>query len=941
MTSVQFQPGDLVTARGREWVVLPETHEDLVMVRPLGGIDEEVTGILPSIEEIVSTSFGLPDPSILGDLNACRLLRDASRLSTRSAAGPFRSFGRIAVEPRPYQLVPLLMAMRLDPVRMLIADDVGIGKTIESCLIAKELIERGEVDGLAVLCPPHLAEQWQRELQEKFHIDAELVLRSTANRLERGQRHAGESVFARHRFVIVSIDYIKAARRIDDFVQNCPSLVIIDEAHGCTLSGGRGSTGRQMRHTLATRLCEDPDRHVMLVTATPHTGNEDAFRSLIALLDPEFGNLSDDLDKTTKEALKRKLAKHLVQRKRDDVKDYLGSTEFPTRLEAEDTYTLDPEYKILFDNVLNFAHELVTEESGSKVQQRVRWWSALALLRALASSPAAAAATLRNRASNADATSVDEADELGRREVLDQDETENEDVIDFTPGGLADDLPSKSVKRLKDMATQADGLHGKKDAKLQKTIKVLKGLLKDGKSPIVFCRFINTAEYVAEELRLALPNTIEVSAITGSLPPKEREDRIKELGEHSKYILVCTDCLSEGVNLQDNFDSVIHYDLSWNPTRHEQREGRVDRFGQEKKEVKVLTLYGEDNLIDVVILNVLHRKHKAIRSQLGISISIPSSTTEVVENLYDHVIRRISGDKQLVFDFHWEKTEALHTEWEERAKKISRSVFAQQTISPDEVEKELVLVQNAIGTAPTVSRFLRDVFNQLNIPVTETKGDHVEVHVTEEAPRSLRNAIGTDDSFKGRFVLPTQRDELYLARTHPIIEGLASWVLDTALDPIAGTTNRKIAARCGVALTSAVTERTAILLLRIRHHLIISGRSESTPLLAEEIVPVAFTGTSESPSWLEDKSVESLLTTPSAGNVSELLSKQQAEHLVGEIPALAEVLNEIALQRAELQRDSHTRVRQSSKQTGKVEVLPVLPVDILGAYVLLPSEGGN
>jgi SNF2 family DNA or RNA helicase len=129
--------------------------------------------------------FALPDPTQVGDHRSCRLLRDAVRLSSRSCAGPFRSFARIAVEPRPYQLVPLLMALKLDPVRLLIADDVGIGKTVEACLVARELLDRGEISRIAVLCPPHLAEQWQTELRDKFRIDAELVLPSTVGRLER------------------------------------------------------------------------------------------------------------------------------------------------------------------------------------------------------------------------------------------------------------------------------------------------------------------------------------------------------------------------------------------------------------------------------------------------------------------------------------------------------------------------------------------------------------------------------------------------------------------------------------------------------------------------------------------------------------------------------------------------------------------------------------
>src|SRR5436853_6184237 len=181
---MSFAIGSLVKVRGREWVVLPESESDLLILRPLGGSDEEETGIVTSLEKVEPAHFELPNPSKLGDHFSCRLLRDALRLGFRSSAGPFRSFAKLNVEPRPYQLVPLLMALKLDTVRLLIADDVGIGKTIEAGLIARELLDRGEIKRIAVLCPPQLAEQWQSELTEKFHIDAETVLPSTVTRLE-------------------------------------------------------------------------------------------------------------------------------------------------------------------------------------------------------------------------------------------------------------------------------------------------------------------------------------------------------------------------------------------------------------------------------------------------------------------------------------------------------------------------------------------------------------------------------------------------------------------------------------------------------------------------------------------------------------------------------------------------------------------------------------
>src|SRR5688572_23747563 len=265
-------PGTLVQARGREWVVLPDSTDELLMVRPVGGLDEEAVGILPAVEPVASATFRLPSAADVGDFVSGRLLRDAARLSTRAAAGPFRSFGRIAVEPRPYQLVPLQMALKLDPVSIVIADDVGIGKTIEAAVIARELLDRGEIRRLTVLCPPHLAEQWQEELATKFHIEAELVLSSTIQRLER-DLPVGVSVFDRHRFTIVSTDFIKTSRRAEDFVLKCPEFVIVDEAHGCTRAGGVGR-GRQQRFELLRRIAADNTRHLLLVTATPHSGNE-------------------------------------------------------------------------------------------------------------------------------------------------------------------------------------------------------------------------------------------------------------------------------------------------------------------------------------------------------------------------------------------------------------------------------------------------------------------------------------------------------------------------------------------------------------------------------------------------------------------------------------------------------------------------------------------
>jgi superfamily II DNA or RNA helicase len=911
-----------------------------LIVRPVGGLDEEITGILPAVESVESAAFPLPTREDIGDFASGQLLREAARLSTRAAAGPFRSFGRIAAEPRPYQLVPLMMALKLEPVRMLIADDVGIGKTIEAAVIARELLDRGEIRRLAVLCPPHLAEQWQRELAEKFHIDSELILSSTIQRLER-DLPVGVSVFDRHRFTVVSTDFIKTVRRAEDFILKCPEFVIVDEAHGCTLAGGVGH-GRQQRFDLLKRIASQDSRHLVLVTATPHSGNEDAFRSLLSLLDGEFANLPLDLDRAELEGVRRELARHLVQRRRADIRHYLETdTAFPERKDKEATYTFSKDYRKLFDDILAFAREFVSAGDGER-RRRVRYWSALALLRCVSSSPTAAAATLRSRAA-VDQAADEEVDEVGRRTVLDQDDTDDVVALDFSPGSDTDSSGENTRRRLLEFARRAESLSAESDQKLQGAVREIKALLKDSFHPIVFCRFVDTADYVASQLRKALPAVVRVQSVTGALPPAEREARIAELvAESGQYVLVCTDCLAEGVNLQQHFNAVLHYDLAWNPTRHEQREGRVDRFGQDKPEVRVITYYGTDNPIDGVILDVLIRKHKRIKSDIGVAVAVPGSSERIAEALFEAALfreRARQGDThQLTFDFgepEKRQVETLHTEWESARdrEKASRSRFAQHTLSPEAVAAELQSVRAAIGRSEDVARFFHAVLQAANVPL-KTKGKSLTVQLSNEVPRALRQAIGRDEPFVGRFDLPLEEGQVYLGRTSPVIEGLAGWTLDQAFDPVAREA-RPVASRCGVISTSAVSTRTTLLVARFRYHLQIAS-SDAETILCEEIVPLACTGPVDAPQWLTPEEGECLLAARPDRNLIPTAIDQQLGLLLPALPKLQQSLSSIAKERAAAQLAAHERVREATRTKGRVTVHAVLPVDILGAYLLLP-----
>jgi hypothetical protein len=396
--TAQLQPGKLVTLRGREWVVLPSDDPDnLLIVKPLGGSDDEVTGIyLPldiRTDLPVDARFPPPTGADLGDFSTARLLYDSARLAFRNGAGPFRALAKLSFRPRAYQVVPLIMALRQETVRLLVADDVGVGKTIEALLILRELLERRTVKRFAVVCLPHLCEQWEEEIRSKLDIEAVIIRSNTQAGLDR--RIQGDaSVYDYYPFQIISIDFIKSDVRRDVFVEQCPELVIVDETHTCARPTG-ASAAQQQRYHLISRIAAKPGQHLVMLTATPHSGKPEEFQSLLGLLKAEFELL--DLPSAS-QAERRDLARHFIQRKRADVEKWMDEdTHFPARDTFEWPYDLSREYNNFFLDILDFARKLVVPDPTGKRKKRVQYWTALALLRGVMSSPKAGVKMLNAR----------------------------------------------------------------------------------------------------------------------------------------------------------------------------------------------------------------------------------------------------------------------------------------------------------------------------------------------------------------------------------------------------------------------------------------------------------------------------------------------------------------------------------------------------------------
>ncbi|MCM1946144.1 SNF2-related protein [Streptomyces sp. G2] len=965
-----FSAGSLVKARGREWVVLPESEPDLLVLRPLGGSDDDIAAVFP-FEDVEEARFAPPEPADLGDQRAAGLLRTALRVGFRSGAGPFRSLAGIAVEPRAYQLVPLLMALRQKTVRMLISDDVGIGKTVEAGLIASELLAQGEATGLAVLCSPALAEQWQQELRSKFGIDAELVLSSTVSRLERGL-DLGQSLFDRYPNVIVSTDFIKSPRHRDDFVRHCPDLVIVDEAHTCVAADDTSTSAQnQLRYELLRRVAEDAERHLLLVTATPHSGKESAFRNLLGLVKPELAEVNLE-----SEAGRKLLAQHFVARKRADVRQYLTKedgladdslaerTAFPSdRYFKDETYKLSPDYRALLDDAIAYAGERV-EEAGSKGNReaRIAWWSAIALLRSLVSSPRAAAQTLTTRSAAAIAASAEEADKLGAPLNSDAADSDAMEGMDVAPGAETDEAPVRS--RLAELAERAQQLEGpEKDLKLKALIKHLKALLADGYNPIVFCRYIPTAKYLADQLendpekkkRGPLGAKAVVKAVTGELSPQQRIERIEALAAEAgpdaaaRRVLIATDCLSEGVNLQHHFDAVLHYDLAWNPTRHDQREGRVDRYGQRRDEVRVITLYGDDNGIDGKVLEVLIKKHRQIKKDLGISVSVPDELSSgVTDAIVEWLLMRGREDQDALFsaDAFKVNKEKLESDWNSAAERerASRSRFAQRSVHPEEVAREVTSVRQALGDAGEIRTFVRESLGALNA-VLRDKGEDFTAQVGG-TPLGLRDALGSavgseviekDREIPFRTDPAVARGEAALVRTDPVVGALASHVLNAALDTQAE--GARPARRCGVITTDAVSTRTTLLLVRYRFHLTLPSRHGERQLVAEDARLLAFEGAPRNAVWLPHERAAELLDATASDNTDPLFGKKTMTRILSQLRDVDDYLETYGEELSAELYAAHRRVRAASGEIVRgLSVTAQESADVLGAYVYLPAS---
>jgi hypothetical protein len=714
-------------------------------------------------------------------------------------------------------------------------------------------------------------------------------------------------------------------------------------------------------------VAKNPDRHLILLTATPHSGIEEAFRSLLGLLRPEFADWNVA---QLEEHQRRELARHFVQRTRRDIEQsWEAASCFPKREALDATYELSEPYRDLFDRTYAFCSEIVrTGERLEERKRRVRYWGALALLRCVMSSPAAALAALAKREDRpAPLLEADETPEF-RASVFESAEDRTDDETPTPAVEVAEEtLEADERRRLQVLARLAKQLLGtRQDSKLERAIEIVRDLVEDGFHPILWCRYIATAEYLAEHLRARLGDRVQVVCVTGHLGDDEREAKIAEIDADRPRVLVATDCLSEGVNLQEKFSAVLHYDLPWNPNRLEQREGRVDRYGQTAPTVKTIRFFGRDNPVDGVVIEVLLDKAREIHRTLGTHVPVPeeseSVTQAVLEALFLRGGPRGSG-RQLVLNLEVPGVAQLQRRWERdvERERINRTRFAQRALKPEEVQRELEATDAVLGDPAAVREFVLAAAQRIGLPIApDPKRAAVyrvslDPSVLNTLPEVIRQSLAHRSPLATRqspkpwlisFDSPTPEGTEYLGRNHRFVATLARFLFEEALSRPGNAT----ASRCGALRTRAVEALTTILLLRVRYLLEQPGLQ---PLLSEEVRVVGFAeAESKDVAWLEDGEALRLLAEarPDA-NLPNAEKKELVERSLGQIGEwraasgewgehhpLQSALRKRIQERAKELEESHKRIRQAVLQRVRgLDVKPQFPPDLLGLLILQPE----
>lgn len=780
--STLFETGQGVRWRGRRWRVLTEEQGGfltLVGVDPANRDQVVQPHVLLEGDELEADVLPLPALDVeASDRSRWRALHQAHMVTMAGGREQLRGldWGAVAVEP--YQLVPLMRVARTVRPRLLVADDTGLGKTAEAGIVLRWLAQRHQANRVLVVtrAAPE-PKRWQQELWTKFGFRFD-ILRDGADFAERRRQLPTVNVFAKQPHLIVSMTLAARDLFLGELEQ-CPvpyDVVIVDEAHHLAERGSRTKRLAVLGRTLRRK---SEDAALLLLTATPHDGKTETFLSLLRLLDPIVDNGTGQVPVDVGSRL-------VVRRLKREV-TLAGGKRF---LEPEihvistlgDATTQERALDQPLDDYLRWLAEEEARYAGAGARQKAKGCQFLAGVyrKRFGSSVAALRATLRRRLELPPAPE-DSDDEVP---FTDTDASDPEDEI-IDPGAGSENPPpplsTGEADLARDLLAAAEAVAVGRDAKLEALIRLLTGELGSEKA-VVFTEYRDTLRAAARRLRA---EGISFVTFHGETPDRAREEAVTTfIHDSAVRVFLATDAASEGKNLQHGARHLVHLDVPWNPNRYAQRNGRIDRYGQdEQPHIWVLVAADrkrKEGRPEYRALELVVEKLRLIQSELGsVSPILPNFSGGSVLDVLTHAAERAEGDlDKLLSDPSLRDAE--HD--------LSR-LGARNRWEIDEAEAYVRRLGTVNDFEADVGFLLATAFHGWD------DGGALDVHadgsVTVRIPERLRAELGRAAieraTFRRDVAVAGQDDEAaapeFLSPAHPLVEAVLRSLRDEAADP--------------------------------------------------------------------------------------------------------------------------------------------------------------
>lgn len=571
------------------------------------------------------------------DENYLRYVTLLSKIKNETAGG-FLSSLASGIIPLPHQLHVLNRAMETNNIRYILADEVGLGKTIEAGMIIRELKSRGLVSRILVVCPTGLVTQWASEMQEKFHEKFQVILPSDYDTIRRLTDN--DDVYGQFDQVISPMDSIKPIEkhagwseekvekyneeRIYSIINSGWDLIIIDEAHRVA-----GSSGEVARYKLGNLLAQ-ASPYLLLLSATPHNGKTEPFLRLIRLLDADaFPN--------AKSIVREQVAPFLIRTEKREAIDNNGNLLFKNRITHLVTISWDERNNLqreLYEMVSSYVAKTYNKALRNRKKNMCLIFLLIIMQRMVTSSTAAIRQSLERRLN----VLLEQRTGVGNLREEDLDELNIEDGVEDALEAISLDmeLEIEELKQIISLAKQAQFQN--QDAKVEPLLNEIDAILSEDRTQkvIIFTEFVATQTYLQE---LLVNRGYTVTILNGGMSIDERNAAMQEF-KTSTSIFISTDAGGEGLNLQFA-NIIINYDLPWNPMKIEQRCGRVDRIGQQRDVHIYNFIVGET--VENRVREVLEEKLSVILKEMGVDKYSDVLDSEVAECDFTDVYMRSIG----------------------------------------------------------------------------------------------------------------------------------------------------------------------------------------------------------------------------------------------------------------------------------------------------------